>query len=212
MRPVPETHASAGGRLAGGPRRAARFLCMTLVAVCALAGCQSGGDPAATGSPVLATPLPSLPLAAPGAAEREGVWQGGPEPASGKLRSGVVTWWRFAPAAPSPGKPFDLVLRFEDVQDDTATASATVGDGAQWASAEATRAWRLAPDRAAEVRLRLVAPPGASYLHVTTQQRGRSSVRSILLALPGKAPAVASRGDDATDARGEPVVRMQADR
>ena len=197
---------------AGGPRHAARILCTALVAACALAACRGGGDRAVAGPPALATSLPAPPLAEPAAAEREGVWQGGPEPVSGKLRSGVVTWWRFAPAVPSPGTPFDLVLRFEDVHDDTATALAAVGDGAQWASAEATRAWRLAPGRPTEVRLRLVAPPGASYLHVTTQQRGRSSVRSILLALPGKAPAVASRGDYATDARGEPVVRMPAGR
>ena len=201
---------SAGTQaLPGGLRRAAYVVCVAL-AVCALAACQGGGtDRTAAGSPALATSLPLLP---PAPAEREGAWQGGPEPASGKLRSGIVTWWRFAPAAPSPGVPFELVLRFEDVQDGTATASAAVGDGAQWASAGASRAWRLAPDRPSEVRLRLVAPPGTSYLHVTTEQRGRSSVRSILLAMPGKAPSVAARGDYATDAQGEPVVRMPAGR
>lgn len=203
---------SAGTQaLSGGPHRAACVLC-TALAVCALAACQGGSDRAAASPPAPTASLPSLPLAAQASAEREGVWQGGPEPASGKLRSGIVTWWRIAPAAPSPGTPFELVLRFEDVQDGAATASVAVGDGAQWASAGAARAWRLRPDRSTEVRLRLVAPPGTSYLHVTTEQRGRSSVRSILLAMPGKAPSVAARGDHATGARGEPVVRMPAGR
>lgn len=150
----------------------------------------------------------SIAPAAP--AERVGDWLGGPEPVSGKLRSGVVSWWRLTPSQPAAGETFELALRLEGVRAADAAVSVATGDGARLADAGATpQRWLLRAGQPAQVTLRLTAPAGDSYLHVTTVQEGRSSVRSIRLALPaGPASSTPSRGDYAVDARGEPIVRM----
>ena len=136
---------------------------------------------------------------------------------SGKLRSGIVSWWRLVPAQPAAGVPFELLLRLEDVQGAAATVAIATGDGARLAEAAAPQRWALRPGQPAQIALRLVAPAGDSYLHVTTQQNGRSSVRSIRLAMPPDSTAKtaassAVRGDYAVDAQGEPIVRMPSGR
>lgn len=145
-------------------------------------------------------------------ADRVGDWLGGPEPVSGKLRTGIVSWWRLAPSPPAVDQPFELVLRLEGARADDAAVSLATGDGARLVDPSAPQRWLLRPGQPAQITLRLVAPAGDSYLHVTTVQDGRSSVRSIRLALPagpaGAASAPPGRGDYAVDARGEPIVRM----
>ena len=173
-----------------------------LMLLLALAGCQATDSAGSNGQSV----------AAPAPIARDGAWLGGPEPVSGKLRSGINSWWRTVPAQPSAGLPFELVLRLEDITaSDIATAVST-SDGARFADADAARQWLLRAGQPAQVTLRLVAPAGDSYLHVQTQQQGRSSVRSIRLAMPAapSAASAAARADYAVDVRGEPIVRMRA--
>lgn len=114
---------------------------------------------------------------------RKGQWLGGPDPVSGKLRSGVTTYHRWTAVA--VGKPVkaQLELRFEDVSADDATVSLAVGDGAAWAAPVPTH-WRLKPGVASHITVQVLVPAGDSYLHVTTSQNQRSSVKSIVLAPP----------------------------
>ena len=137
---------------------------------------------------------------------------GGPEPPSGKLRSGIVSWWRLSPATPAPGVPFELILRLEAGKADDASAAVATSDGARLADSQARREWTLPADEPALLTLKLVAPAGDSYLHLTTRQHGRSSVRSIRLALPAGAAASGSAKPHEVDARGEPIVRMESGR
>ena len=170
-----------------------------LLALWGLAACR-GDAPAAPSSASIAPAAP---------AERVGDWLGGPEPVSGKLRSGIVSWWRLTPSQPTAGERFELTLRLDGVRAADAAVAVATGDGARLADAAAPQRWLLRPGQPAQITLRLTAPAGDSYLHVTTVQEGRSSVRSIRLALPaGPASSPPSRGDYAVDARGEPIVRM----
>ena len=139
-------------------------------------------------------------------------WLGGPEKMSGKLRSGIVAWWRLEPPNPAAGVPFDLQLRLDEVKGDDAAVSVSTSDGARLTAAQATRDWTLPPGRDSLIRLQIVAPAGDSYLHLTTRQHGRSSVRSIRFGLPGAIASAPGNGTHTLDARGEPVVPMQANR
>ena len=104
------------------------------------------------------------------------------------------------------------MLRFEDIVADGATVSVAPGDGARLASPVAVTAWALTKDQPAQVSVRLVAPPGDSFLNVFSHQLGRTTARAILLPLAGTNPGHgAPRKDYATDARGQPIVRMQSD-
>lgn len=120
---------------------------------------------------------------------RKGPWLGGPDPVSGKLRSGVTTYYRWVDV--QAGKPVKakLELRFETVSAGGATANLAVGDGAEWATPIPTL-WRLKSGVPSHLTVDLVLPAGDSYLHITTSQQQRSSVKSLLLA-PPKAEASA---------------------
>lgn len=147
-------------------------------------------------------------------AVKAGVWLGGPEPVSGKLRSGITTWYRLDPPQPARDEPFDLILRFEDVDAAGATVAVSTSDGARFAPPAGVTSWALPLAQASQLKLRLLAPAGSSYVHVQSQQRGRSSVRSVLLSVPAADPAAAPvpRKDYAIDAQGEPIVRKRADK
>lgn len=152
----------------------------------------------------------AVAVAPPARSERTGVWLGGPEPVSGKLRTGIAVYYR--PFSPVVGKPFDLVLRFEGVSGDDASVQLSTSDGARLLQEGGESTWRLAAGAASQLVVKLMAPPGDSYLHVFTAQHGRHAARSIALTLPSDAPRrpAGYRGGDAKDASGEPIVRMQA--
>ena len=153
-------------------------------------------------------------------------WRGGPEPLTGKQPTGIITWWRFQPALPQPGQPFELTLRPEGVVQSGATVSLRAGDGARMHLRDTTPAisptidpataaspmWSLPVGVPSELRVQVVAPPGDSHIHLETRQGDRLASRSILLALPGsnRGAAARQRNDYATDARSEPIVRMQS--
>ena len=122
-----------------------------------------------------------LPLAPSTDALRVGDWQGGPEAISGKLRSGIATYYRLPSAPLVANQAFDIELRFEGVSADDGTVELRTGDSAKFASSQESYAWRLSKDTPSRVVLRIVAPAGDSYLHVTTSQKSRSAVRSFLL-------------------------------
>lgn len=121
---------------------------------------------------------------------RKGPWLGGPDPVSGKLRSGVATYYRWG--AVQAGKPVkaQLELRFEAVSSHDATVNLAVGDGAEWAAPIRAR-WRLKPGVASHITVQVWVPAGDSYLHVTTAQNQRASVKSIVLAPPAAATTAA---------------------
>lgn len=125
--------------------------------------------------------LASLSLAPTADALRKGAWLGGPDPVSGKLRSGISTYYRLDPAHPKAGQTVQVDLRFEEVLGSDATVKLTVGDGAQWADPVQT-SWRLPLGTPSQVTLHVTVPAGDSYLHVMTAQNHRPSVASILLA------------------------------
>lgn len=128
-----------------------------------------------------ANALDSLPLAPAADALRKGAWLGGPDPVSGKLRSGISTYYRLDPAYPKAGQAVQVDLRFEEVLGSDATVKLTVGDGAQWATPVQAN-WRLPQGTPSQVTLHITVPAGDSYLHVMTAQNHRPSVASILLA------------------------------
>lgn len=152
------------------------------------AGCRGGEQLSA---PTAVTPdataranaIALWPVAPAADALRKGGWQGGPDPASGKLRSGISTYYRFNPEHPKAGKTVQVDLRFETVEAGDATVSLTLGDGAQWANSAPT-SWRLPKDTPSQVTLQITVPAGDSYLHVMTAQNRKPSVKSILLAAP----------------------------
>ncbi len=181
-------------RVRGAAAAAATLACLIFAS-----GCRDG-DAARADGQLVTKPAHS--------AGHDGDWQGGPEPVSGKLRSGIVSWWRLEPPAPAAGTAFKLVLRLEEVKGDDARASVTTSDGARLADPQSPREWALPRGEASLITLGLVAPAGDSYLHVTTRQDGRSSVRSIRIAVAGGAASAATRPDHGIDSRGEPIVRM----
>ena len=168
-------------------------------------GCRSGQETSAQ-EPI------AMPRVAPQVdARRVGNWQGGPEPVSGKLDSGIAIYHQLP--APVAGKAFDLVLRFEEVQGDDAAVHLTSSDGARLLADKNELRWRLVAGHASQIVVQVIAPPGDSYVHVMAEQNGRHSARSIALSLPsenGKRPA-GYRGADDKDGSGTPIVRMQAE-
>ena len=144
-------------------------------------------------------------------ARRVGNWQGGAEPVSGKLGTGIAVYHQL-PALVA-GKAFDLVLRFEEVQGDDAAVHLTSSDGARLLADKNELRWRLGAGHASQIVVQVIAPPGDSYVHVMTSQNGRHSAHSIALSLPsttGK-QAAGYRGADDKDGSGAPIVRMQAE-
>lgn len=161
----------------------------SLVLMAGLAGCL--GRPDADFSAHSSTDAGGTAPWAPVADElRKGRWQGGPDAVSGKLRSGVTTYHRWG--AVQAGTPVSaaLELRFETVSAEDATVSLAVGDGAEWVAPGPTR-WRLRPGVPSHITVQVLVPTGDSYLHVTTAQGPRSSVKSILLAPPAAATTAA---------------------
>ncbi len=205
---------------AGGQAPGARALVAVLgtvlggVLVGLLAGCRTADTPAPA--------TPTLAQATPAALQRSNDhgsdWRGGPEPLTGKQPTGIITWWRLQPANPTPGQPFELTLRLEGVTQPGATVALRAGDGAQLhppgasPATAAAPAWALPVGVPSELRVQVVAPPGDSHVHLETRQGDRVASRTVLLALPGSNPAAAARQrtDYTTDARGEPIVRMQS--
>lgn len=198
------------GPLAGSALRAlsARVLGWGICAL--LVACQQGNDMAATNQARLPGNQDAIALAPLAEPERTGVWLGGPEPVSGKLRTGIALYVR--PFSPVLGQPFDLVLRFEGVSGDDASVRLSTSDGARLMQQGGESTWRLTAGAASQLVVKLMTPPGDSYLHVFTAQHGRHAARSIALTLPSDAPQrpAGYRGGDAKDASGEPIVRMQA--
>ncbi len=194
---------SAGGSMRSRCLVAVLATVALLLAMAALTACR--GDPAT--APIGQSIAPAAP------ADRVGDWLGGPEQVSGKLRSGIVSWWRLTPSQPQADDRFELALRLEGARAADAAVSVAAGDGARLVDAGVPQRWLLRAGQPALITLHLTAPAGDSYLHVTTVQDGRSSVRSIRLALPaGLSGATPTRGDYAVDARGEPIVRMPGDK
>jgi hypothetical protein len=142
-------------------------------------------------------------------AARQGPWLGGPEPVSGKLRSGITTYHR---TTFNPDGRLALLLRFEDVVAEDATVQVRTSDGAKLLNSAVAQLWPLRANETSKWALDLELPLGDSYLHVMTAQRGRQSTRSILLHRDGGAakPREATEGVIERDAKGEPIVRMQA--
>lgn len=190
--------------------------------VAALTGCRTADGPAQATPPLMqATPATAQRSGDPGSSD----WRGGPEPLTGKLPTGIITWWRFQPAQPQPGQAFTLTLRLDGVVQAGATVALRAGDGARLQGsggdpavnpagnpAAAAPVWTLPVGTPSELQVQVVAPPGDSHVYLETRQGDRQASRTILLALPGSNPGASARlrNDYATDARGEPIVRMQS--
>ena len=144
-----------------------------------------------------------------GAAQRQGRWEGGPEPVSGKLRSGITSYYQTQSGADGA---LTLVLRLEDVDAADATVQLRTSDGAKLLSPGSEQVWPLRQGAASQWTLSLSIPPGDSYLHVLSAQRGRHSTRTLLLHRDGVAAApLAGAGTRVErDASGQSIVRQQA--
>jgi hypothetical protein len=180
--------------------------------ICAvLIACQQSNEMTARNQARPAGSRDAIALAPAAETERSGVWLGGPEPVSGKLRTGIALYVR--PPSPVLGKPFDLVLRFEGVSGDDALVQLSTSDGARLMQQGGESTWRLPAGVPSQLVVKLMAASGESYLHVFTAQHGRHAALSIALSLPSDAPLrpAGYRGGDGKDASGEPIVRMQAE-
>lgn len=170
--------------LACRPKQALPWLAPLVVAAGALgllSACR-------TESPVKEAPatqtgaeLPHLPLAQTVTTVRDGIWQGGPEPLSGKLRVGISTYFRQRPMRPQAGAVFEVDLRFEEVSADHVQVQLQPGDGARLAVAGAQSAWRLSKDQMSQITVKMTAPQGQSYLHAMLAVGGRQVARSFLI-------------------------------
>lgn len=144
---------------------------------------------------------------------RPAEWRGGPEPLSGKLRSGISVYWRQLPAKAAPGETVQLVLRFDGVKAADAGTEVRAGAGARVASPKEPARWRLPAGVVSEVTVSVVVPAADSYLHVGTRQGGLESSRTLVIASSTGAPPAqeATRtGTSASGANGEPILRMDA--
>lgn len=171
-----------------------RWACAAVV--WGLAACLSNAPPDPVWAPTAEGP-------------RLGVWLGGPEPVSGKLRSGVVTYHRWDAVPVKPLRVVRLALRFEAVSGPDATVALVVGDGARWVD-DSPKRWQLKPGVPSQIAVDIALPDGESYLHVTTSQQQRSSVKSILLVPPAAVKADApmpSASAPADPAGPNPAVR-----
>ena len=180
-----------------------------VLACISLSACLSGCLDMSPGK--VNDPVGQMPKASQAASPRVGKWLGGPEPASGKLRSGVTTYFQAVPEVPVAGQPFFVTIRLEDVEKDDAQMELLARD-LRLANPSEPKAWKLKKGMASEVRVQLVAVAGDNYLHVATTQNKVSSVRSILFstadASAPRAPSVGTVYD--TTADGNPIVKMQA--
>ncbi len=163
-----------------------------------LAGCKLGAG-AGPATPPHTTTAP-----------RSGHWQGGPLPLSGKLPSGISTWWQTSNEGPT--QPTTVTLRWEDVTKPGARVVLRGGDGAQLLAPQPSGGWPLPVNAASTLTVQVQATAGTSFLIVETEQGGRRSVQAIALQQPGQNPGDAqrTRQDYARDAQGEAIVRMQA--
>jgi len=206
------TSARQAGLRAEAPRPVLPALAWGLIFCAALCACESDHEPPPA-APVLAL-MPSqqdaVAVAPTTRSERTGVWLGGPEPVSGKLRTGIAVYYR--PFSPVPGKPFDLALRFEGVNGEDAAVQLRTSDGARLILEGGSSYWRLTAGVPSQLTVKLSAPPGDSYLNIFTSQNGRHAANSIALSVPSDAPLrpAGYRAGDDKDANGAPIVRMQA--
>lgn len=164
------------------------------------AGCRES-------QPLGVTPGGELPLAPLAAAPRAGAWLGGPEAPSGKLRSGIVTYYQFASQPPGP---VAVTLRLEETVAADARVEISLADGARFADPRQPTRWRLMPHKASQWSLAVVPDPQRpSYLNIFTAQAGRHSAKSILLPVPqlGSDAQTAGHGPS-RERRGEPVMRL----
>lgn len=146
----------------------------------------------------------ALPLAPLASTPRAEPWLGGPEAPSGKLRSGVVTYYRFASHPPDP---VTVILRWEEALADDATAEVSLSDGARFADPQQATRWRLTPNRVSELSLTVIPDPlQPSYLNVFTAQAGRHSARSMVLPSDRRGSAVPeAEGSPRLNRRGLPA-------
>lgn len=175
------------------PSRGRLWLAMLAVAVVTgLGACRTetnlpGAPTASKQSATQTDALATLPLAPTVTHVRDGVWQGGPEPVSGKLRVGISTYFRQRPALPRAGESFEVDLRFEEVSSNDAQVQLQPSDGANLAVMGAQSAWRLGKDQDSQITVKMKAPPGQSYLHAMLKVEGRQVARSFLMQTqPGK--------------------------
>ena len=99
-------------------------------------------------------PVGQMPIAPQAASPRVGKWLGGPEPASGKLRSGIATYFQALPEAPVAGQPFFVPIRLEDVEKDDAQMELLIRD-VRMANPSEPKAWKLKKGLVSEVRVQL---------------------------------------------------------
>jgi hypothetical protein len=151
-----------------------------VVLVATLTACLRGQDlPTQTQSTAKESSMVAL---APSTQEpRQGQWQGGPEELSGKLRSGISTYYRLPEAPLKANSAFEIELRFEGVTATDASVEVRSSDGLKFLSKQDHHIWRLSKDQASVVRIGLLAPLGDSYLHIMTGQMGRKAVRSFVI-------------------------------
>lgn len=183
------------------PTRRARVLAG--LAVCGLlAACRWGQEIPTNNQPEVKAPaIAALAPAAP--AQRAGVWLGGPEPISGKLRTGIAVYYRWQTSSM-------LVLRLEGASAEDATVGLTTSDGARLVPPGQPSSWRLKAGLPSELSVTVAAPAAGGYVHVLTGQNGRHATRSISLNPSAAAVALPSHAAPASDASGAPIVRMQA--
>lgn len=170
-----------------------------------LAGCLDM-LPGKSGHPQTQTPMASKADSA-----RVGKWLGGLDPVSGKLRSGISTYYQVTPDVPVAGQPFVVTIRLEGVEKDDAQMELLARD-LRLVNASEPRAWKLKNGQVSQVQVQLLAVAGDNYLHVATMQNKVNSVRSLVFSTAdAPAPRTSSVGTAfETAADGSPIVKMQA--
>ncbi|MDD2926461.1 hypothetical protein [Rhodoferax sp.] len=207
MRQSPEPVASGGLKLSSRARALALVAAGIGVGSLLTACCCGQESPASQTRAAAAQPIPAV---APQAdVQRSGAWLGGPEPISGKLRTGIAVYYRLLATADQA--TFDLVLRLEGASAEDATVRLTTSDGARLMPEGGPASWRLSAGVPSQLAVKVRVSSGDGYVHVMTGQNGRHATRSIVLN-PSTAAVrgLTRRAAGASDASGEPIVRMQA--
>lgn len=152
-----------------------------------------------------------LPLAQTTDAMRTGEWHGGAEPVSGKLRSGIVSYYQLEPKQAVAGQALEISIRLEEVVGNDAKLEIQLEKIQKQSGSDEQSSWSLPMGKPSLIKMTLIPTAGDNYVHLMTSQNGKSSVRSIRISTGDANPKTQLHKGQTyeVDAKGEPIIRMQ---